>query len=32
MFERSQIEVYLHDFETDMFAGRDIRIKNKYIG
>ncbi len=32
MFERSQIEVYLHDFETDMFADRDIRIKNKYIG
>lgn len=32
MFERSQIEVYLHDFETGMFAGRDIRIKNKYIG
>ncbi|MEP6923588.1 MAG: hypothetical protein ABI954_03910, partial [Pyrinomonadaceae bacterium] len=32
MFERSQIEVYLHDFETEMFANRDIRIKNKYIG
>ena len=32
MFERSQVEVFLHDFETEMFAGRDIRIKNKYIG
>jgi phenylacetate-CoA ligase len=32
MFEPKQVEVYLHDFETDMFAGRDIRIKNKYIG
>ncbi|MDQ4122617.1 MAG: CoF synthetase [Acidobacteriota bacterium] len=32
IFDRSQVEVYLHDFETDMFAGRDIRIKNKYIG
>jgi nitroreductase len=29
---RAQVEVYLHDFETEMFAGRDIRIKNKYIG
>lgn len=32
MFDRNQVEIYLHDFETDMFAGRDIRIKNKYIG
>lgn len=32
IFERSQVEIILHDFETDMFANRDIRIKNKYIG
>lgn len=32
MFDRSQVEVLLHDFETEMFAGRDIRIKNKYVG
>ena len=32
MLDRGQVEVYLHKFETDMFAGRDVRIKNKYIG
>lgn len=32
MFDRDQVEIIVHDFETEMFAGRDIRIKNKYIG
>jgi len=31
MFDQSCIRVLIHDFETDRFAGRDIRIKNKYI-
>jgi phenylacetate-CoA ligase len=32
MFDSSQVEVFLHEYETGPFAGRDIRIKNKYIG
>jgi phenylacetate-CoA ligase len=31
MFQPNQVQVILHDFETGPFAGRDIRIKNKYI-
>ena len=31
MFDRSQVEVFLYEYETGPFAGRDIRIKNKYI-
>jgi len=31
MFDKSCVQVELHDFETGVFAGRDIRIKNKYI-
>jgi phenylacetate-CoA ligase len=31
MFDRSCILVEIHDFETGVFAGRDIRVKNKYI-
>jgi len=31
MFERDSVEVEVHEFETGPFAGRDIRIKNKYI-
>jgi phenylacetate-CoA ligase len=31
MFDRSCVEITLQDFETGVFAGRDIRIKNKYI-
>lgn len=32
MFDKGCIEIEVHDFETGPFAGRDIRIKNKYIG
>jgi phenylacetate-CoA ligase len=32
MFDKSCVQLHLHDFETGVFAGRDIRIKNKYIG
>lgn len=32
MFDRSCVEVEVHAFETGPFEGRDIRIKNKYIG
>lgn len=32
IFDRSCVFVELHEFEEDVFAGRDIRIKNKYIG
>jgi phenylacetate-CoA ligase len=32
MFDSSQVEVFLHEYETGPFAERDIRIKNKYIG
>jgi phenylacetate-CoA ligase len=31
MFDRSCIEIEVHPFETGPFAGRDIRIKNRYI-
>jgi phenylacetate-CoA ligase len=31
MFDRSCIEIEIHAFETGPFAGRDIRIKNRYI-
>ena len=31
MFDRGQVQVIVHDYETGPFAGRDIRIKNKYI-
>jgi phenylacetate-CoA ligase len=31
MFDQSCIKLELHDYETGPFAGRDIRIKNKYI-
>jgi phenylacetate-CoA ligase len=32
MFERDCVEVELHPFGEGPFAGRDIRVKNKYIG
>ncbi|HKX84989.1 MAG TPA: hypothetical protein VJL58_12275 [Pyrinomonadaceae bacterium] len=32
MFDKSCLRIELHDFESGVFAGRDIRIKNKYIG
>jgi phenylacetate-CoA ligase len=31
MFDRDCIEIEVHAFETGPFAGRDIRIKNRYI-
>ena len=31
MFDRGCIELEIHDFETGPFAGRDIRVKNKYV-
>jgi phenylacetate-CoA ligase len=31
MFERSDVQVVLHEFETGMFSERDIRVKNKYV-
>ena len=31
MFERECVEIEVHPFETGPFAGRDIRIKNKYV-
>ena len=31
MFDRSQVQVFLHEYEKGPFAGRDVRIKNKYI-
>ena len=31
MFDRSQIQIFLYEYETGPFAGRDVRIKNKYI-
>jgi phenylacetate-CoA ligase len=31
MFDRSVIEIEVHEFEKGPFAGRDIRIKNRYI-
>lgn len=32
MFDRSAVEIEVHPYETGPFQGRDIRIKNKYIG
>ncbi len=32
MFDKSRVLIILHDYETGVFAGKDIRIKNKYIG
>jgi phenylacetate-CoA ligase len=32
MFERDCVEIEVHEFETGPFAGRDIRVKNRYIG
>ena len=32
MFDRSCVEIEVHDFETGPFKDRDIRIKNRYIG
>lgn len=32
MFDKSCVEIIVHDYETGVFAGRDIRVKNKYIG
>ena len=31
MFDRSQVQVFLYEYENGPFAGRDVRIKNKYI-
>jgi phenylacetate-CoA ligase len=31
MFDRSQVQVFLYEYEHGPFAGRDVRIKNKYI-
>jgi phenylacetate-CoA ligase len=31
MFDRSCVEIEVHEFETGPFAGRDIRVKNRYI-
>jgi phenylacetate-CoA ligase len=31
MFDRDVVEIEVHEFETGPFAGRDIRVKNKYI-
>jgi phenylacetate-CoA ligase len=31
MFDRSQVQVFLYEHENGPFAGRDVRIKNKYI-
>lgn len=31
MFDRSQVQLLLHEYENGPFAGRDNRIKNKYI-
>ena len=32
MFDRNQVQIFWHERETGPFAGRDIRIKNKYVG
>ena len=32
MFDRSVVEIEVHAYETGPFQGRDIRVKNKYIG
>jgi phenylacetate-CoA ligase len=31
MFDRSQVQVFLSEYGSGPFAGRDLRIKNKYI-
>ena len=31
MFDRSCVEIEIHEFETGPFKERDIRIKNKYV-
>jgi len=31
MFDRSCVELEIYEFETGPFAGRDIRVKNKYV-
>ena len=31
MFDRSQVQVLLYEYEKGPFAGREVRIKNKYI-
>jgi len=31
MFDRNCVELEIYDFETGPFAGRDIRVKNKYV-
>ncbi|HKE59570.1 MAG TPA: hypothetical protein VKB46_22825 [Pyrinomonadaceae bacterium] len=31
MFDRGCVEIEVHAFETGPFAGRDIRVKNRYI-
>jgi len=31
MFDRTSLEIEIHEFETGPFAGRDIRVKNRYI-
>jgi phenylacetate-CoA ligase len=32
MFERNAVEIEVNPYETGPFHGRDIRVKNKYIG
>ena len=32
MFDKECVEIIVHDYEGGVFAGRDIRVKNKYIG
>jgi phenylacetate-CoA ligase len=32
MFDKSCVKINLHEFEKGVFEGRDIRVKNKYIG
>ena len=31
MFDRSCVELEIHEFETGPFAGRDIRVKHRYV-
>lgn len=31
MFDRSQVQVFLYEYEKGPFAGRGVRTKNKYI-
>ena len=32
MFDKSCVEIIVHEFEGGVFARRNVRIKNKYIG